>query len=180
MLCADSGREVLLKRYVRRFRVGMRLPANVELKANAMQARYRSDFCRGLADLPCSAHYIVVNKDRVRHELRRDTNILYNYACGLILTPLTQMLKHATLHLDCRTIKVASGNSLPDYLRIKLWYELNSSVSVRFRHMDSRECLGIQAADAVANAVFRKYEYADPAAFGHLVRLLGETKELFF
>lgn len=179
VVCVNSGMQAALKRFVRKYRTALRLPRQVEMKAKATKLVHRRSFCRGLAQLSCSAHYVVVNKRKVKARLRNDTNILYNYVSGLILAPLMAALKHATIQLDCRTIKVASGNSLHDYLRIKLWFEMNSQVNVRFSYLDSRECLGIQAADFVANAVYRKYESGDSAAFDELAPILGEKKELF-
>lgn len=179
-VCVDRGKQDQLKRLVRRFKSSRSIPPSVELKANATRAVDRDRFCRELADLECSAHYIVVNKNKVKTELRRDTNILYNYVTGLMLGPLLCNLLQAQVHLDCRTIKVASGNSLSEYLRIKLWCEMNSPVNVALSFPDSRQSLGIQAADFVANAVFRKYERRDSSGYSALSRIIGVNKRLFF
>ena len=180
VVCIDRSRQTELKRYVRRFREKLKLPRSIEMKAKSTKPVDRTKFCQGLAALPCSVHYLVANKSRVKPELRKDTNILYNYLTGLLLAPLMASLERAELRLDNRTIKVASGNSLHDYLRIKLWYEMNSPVNVTFAYVDSRECLGIQTADLAAHAVFRRYERADSASFEKLALLLGETREVFF
>lgn len=170
----------LLKRYVRSFKRSISISAAVELKASGTQHRFRSEFYRGLVRVPCAIHYIVVDKRNVRTELRQDTNILYNYATGLLLAPLMQSLQRAVVNVDCRTIKVASGNSLHDYLRIKLWYEMNSPVNVIFAYIDSRNCLGVQAADMVSNAVLRKYERNDGSDLMQLEKLVRDGRKLFF
>lgn len=180
VVCVDRGNQVQLKRFVRKFRIEQKLPTKVELKAATTKLGRRNDFCHRLTGLDCSAHYLVVNKSRVKPELRKDTNILYNYLTGMLLTPLMSPLREACIHLDNRTIKVASGNSLHDYLRIKLWFEMNSVVNVKFAYLDSRECLGIQTADFVANAVYRNYENSDVEGYNKLMEIFGEKKKLFF
>jgi len=97
------------------------------------------------------------------------------------MAPVMAKMDNALVHLDSRTIKVASGNSLSEYLRIKLWYEMKSSVNVEFAYLDSRKCLGIQAADMVSNAVFRYYENKDSSGIKLLQKLLkSPPKKLFF
>ena len=179
-ICIDRGEQDHLKRLVRRFKSSLNIPATVELKASASKALDRDRFCQKLAALECSVHHIVVNKSKVKAELRRDTNILYNYITGLLLAPMMCSLLQAHVQLDCRTIKVASGNSLSEYLRIKLWCEMSSVVNVELSFPDSRQSLGIQAADFVANAVFRKYERGDSSGYKGLSPVLGARKKLFF
>lgn len=169
-----------MKRLVRRFKSSRDIPFEAELKANSSKITDRNLFCKKLSSLNCSVHYIVINKNRVKAELRRDTNILYNYVTGLLLTPLLCPLHQADVHLDCRTIKVASGNSLCEYLRIKLWCEMNSQVSVKLAFPDSRQSLGIQVADFVANAIFRHYERGDSKGYKALEPILGNGTRLFF
>lgn len=179
-LAVEPPNAALIKRCVRKFKVSRNLAASVELKASGMQLVHRNEFCRRLAQLPCSLHYIVVDKSNVRPELRRDTNILYNYAAGLVLAPVMSRMRSAVVNLDSRTIKVASGNCLGEYLRIKLWYEMNSSVSVNFAYLDSRGCLGIQAADMASNAIFRYYESGDSSGMACLRDSVVDAKKLFF
>jgi len=180
LLCVDAGKASKINRFVGHFKRKCGIKAAVELKASATKQPRRLAFCKELAGLPCSVHYIVVNKSRVGPKLRRDTNILYNYVCGLLLVPLLEVLQTAEIEVDCRTIKVASGNSLHDYLRIKLWCEKNAHVDVRFRYVDSLHSEGIQAADFVANAIFRRYEWGDSSSYTALARILRTRKKLYF
>lgn len=180
VVCVDGSAAKRVTRYVRRFRIRKGYPTEVELKASGMKHQDRLEFCQGIASQPCSVHYVVVNKSRIQPHLRQDNNILYNWLCGLILAPLMSTLRQASVLLDCRSIKVKSGNSLSDYLCIKLWYEMNSQVSVpEFSYPDSRESLGIQAADLVSNTIFRYYERSDSAGYAALQPIMGEYKELF-
>jgi hypothetical protein len=179
-LMVQAPNSVRLKRFVRRFKAKNGLSTQVELKASRMQCTLRNEFCRGLACLPCTVHYIVINKQNVKPELRRDTNILYNYVAGLLLVPMMSPVLYATVNLDRRTIKVTSGNSLSDYLRVKLWYEERSIVQVSFKYLDSKQSLGIQAADIACNAVFRSYERYDTSDLDVLVRRVKDRRELFF
>ena len=165
---------------MRRFKSSRNIPRSVELKASASKAADRDQFCQKLATLQCSVHFIVVRKSNVKAELRRDTNILYNYVTGLMLSPMLCSLVRANVQLDCRTIKVASGNGLSEYLRIKLWCEMNSPVNLNLSFPDSRESPGIQVADFVANAIFRKYEREDSVSYEALKPILGTHRKLFF
>ncbi|MCX6345764.1 MAG: DUF3800 domain-containing protein [Armatimonadetes bacterium] len=180
IVCVDSSNNDKLKRYVRKFRMSMRLPAGVEMKASNTNSTNRVRFLDGLSKLPCSFHYIVVNKSKVQQPLKRDTNILYNYVSGLVLVPMISILQQATVNFDCRTIKVASGNSLGDYLCTKLWGEMSTSVDVKFSYVDSARSEGVQAADFVANAVFRNYERGNKSGYAKIAGKIGHGKRLFF
>ncbi len=112
-LCIPKADDVLLKRFVRGVKKSLGLNGWQELKSIHSSARDRRRFCEGLARLPCQIRYIVINKRRVDKRLRKDTNILYNYAAQLLLSDSLAGLAKAELFLDSRTVRVGSGNSFP-------------------------------------------------------------------
>ena len=62
---------------------------------------------------------------------------------------------------DNKTTKIASKNSLREYIIAYIVYEENLDVEINFEYKDSdaKDAFIIQAADYVANALYSKYEY---------------------
>jgi len=73
---------------------------------------------------------ITVKKENVQEHIRKDPNKLYNYMIGLVLLDRIRQKPVVTFIPDKRSIKVESGNSLVDYLQIKLWFDLNVSTII--------------------------------------------------
>jgi len=63
---------------------------------------------------------ITVKKQNVQAHIREDPNKLYNYMIGLVVPDYVKKEKTIIVHPDERSIKVKSGNSLEDFLKIKL------------------------------------------------------------
>jgi hypothetical protein len=80
---------------------------------------------------------------------------------------------------DPRTIKVASGNSLVDYLQIKLWFELNVRTTLIHAPMESRSNLNLQFVDFIAHIIWSRYENNEYPFYKLLSPHISE-KPLFF
>jgi len=63
-----------------------------------------------------------------------------------------------TLVPDERSVKVASGNSLHDYLQTELWFTRKVKTVLQTQPCDSRNCKGIQFADMLAGLVQQRHE----------------------
>ena len=63
---------------------------------------------------------IVVKKTNVQPHIRTDSNKLYNYMSGLVIPDYVCDYDEVEFMPDERSIKVESGNSLIDYLQLKL------------------------------------------------------------
>ena len=59
---------------------------------------------------------------------------------------------------DRRATRVASRNSLVEYLLIKINLEKDDSRAIGIFQEDSREVYGLQAADLVANTIYKGME----------------------
>lgn len=108
---------------------------------------------------PGTSYYaITVQKENVAAHIRRDQNKLYNYMIQLSL--LDEMARHESVTFipDPRTIKVASGNSLHDYLVIKLWFEKGVETELHTTPIDSSQSLSIQFADMLSGLVQSHFE----------------------
>ena len=66
---------------------------------------------------------ITVYKPHVKLHIREDGNKLYNYMIGVMLLDELAKFDEVDFIYDARSLKIQSGNSLPDYLQTKLWFD---------------------------------------------------------
>jgi len=111
---------------------------------------------------------MTVKKTKVQNHTRQDPNKLYNYMLGLLLPDRIKRYPLVTLIPDERSIKVKSGNSLTDYLQIKLWFELKAKTTIEFFPVESSTALNIQFIDYVCNIIWNHYERNHSAPFNVL------------
>ncbi len=102
---------------------------------------------------------ITVNKANVEDHIRKDPNKLYNYMIGLILIDFIKDYALVTLIPDKRSIRVSSGNSLSDYLQIKLWFDVKSKTKINDRPRESYGELNLQFIDFITHIIWAKYEF---------------------
>lgn len=122
---------------------------------------------------------ITVNKRKVKDHIREDPNKLYNYMIGLVLPEEIRRHKKICFIPDERSIKVQSGNSLADYLQIKLWFDLNSKTVIENRPQESHKNLNLQFIDWITHIIWETYENRDFHAFGIIRKRIALT-DLFF
>lgn len=121
-----------------------------------------------------SCFYIVADKNHIQSTLMRDNNLFFNYLFGHLLKRIiNRTTKDSTIHifLDNRTLKVASKNSLAEYIKIKAYTEWNFTGYLYFQYCDSKEVKALQMADVIANTVYRRYKYGKKQH--HLYNLVG-------
>jgi len=111
--------------------------------------------------------------------IREDPNKLYNFMIGLVLPEAVKDAPEVDVFPDPRTIKVKSGNSLVDYLQIKLWFYLNVSTRLHWHNVISKNSKGIQYADWIAYIIWSKYEYGNSEETNLLLPHIS-SKTLFF
>jgi hypothetical protein len=80
---------------------------------------------------------------------------------------------------DSRSLKVASGNALQDYLQTSLWYDSGVTTQLETIPTDSKRCKELQFVDMLAGAIGTFFEFGEGACFD---QLSGCTllKRLFF
>jgi hypothetical protein len=122
---------------------------------------------------------ITVAKQNVNEAIRKDENILYNYMIKLSL--IDEMVKYdrVILSQDARSIKVKSGNSLRDYLRINIACDQDSATELLMNPCDSACNENIQFADMLAGLVQNHYEDADSECWNLLQEYI-RCKRLYF
>jgi len=144
-----------LKNYVRRKKKEYRIPKGQELKGLYCDEAMRYDFLKGLAGVDLEIHSIVLDKFKIKPHLRRE-HFLYNHATGLLLIPLLQALTgRVTLILDRRTTHIKAGFRIQDFLEYKLWEMDRPDIDLEIHLLESLDSYGLQAADVVANTIYR-------------------------
>lgn len=108
-----------------------------------------------------SVSYIIADKMMIKnHKLFKNNNLLYNYLFSFLVEDIIKNNKDDIfLHIDNRTQKVASVNSLKDYIQIKAYGEWGFTKNLFVQYEDSKESKALQMADLVANCIHRKYRW---------------------
>jgi len=184
-LVVDPSKKHLPKRLIKKLYTKYRWPTNIEKKWSDMTEPEREGFAKKAALLsnrnPGGINFlsITVRKENVQSHIRGDSNKLYNYMICLSL--IEEMSRHHTVTFlpDPRSIKVASGNSLHDYLQTKLWFEKRVVTSLNTTSIDSSSSLNIQFTDMLAGLVRGHFEDGNSKPWQLLRKNIG-CKTLFF
>lgn len=106
-----------------------------------------------------SVSYIIVDKMMLTsQQLYKSNNLIFNFLFSFLIRDVIRANTDDILaFLDNRTQKVASVNSLKDYITIKANFEWGYTKNLTIEYKDSKNCKPIQIADLVANAIRRKY-----------------------
>jgi hypothetical protein len=184
MAICPKDKKALPKRCVVKFRKKLGIEAGVELKAAELDKENRAHLAGKVVSLlkdnpEIKVAAITVKKENVMEHIRSDPNKLYNYMIRLVL--LDYIKKHPIVDFvpDKRAIKVASGNSLSDYLQTELWMVENSQTKIHNLPTESHNCQGLQFADFIANFIWRRYELNQSSAY-NLLRPQIDNRVLFF
>ena len=177
-VCTRQRRRV--RKLMRRFKEQFNVPLNQELKASDAGPKARRWLMARLAaDMLLYCRAIVVYKPNVKSALQERSNLLYNFAAGLLLVPHIENLARVHLSVDPREQKVKAPYAFDRYLEMKLYAEGDSSVELLIQRPESNISNGIQAADYLCNTVFRHFEGGEETCFGMIQPRL-ELHRLFF
>ena len=121
---------------------------------------------------------IVVKKQNVSENFRRDSNKLYNYMLKLLLLEEMRKHPHVTLIPDPRSIKVENGSSLHHYLEMML-YETEARTKLETVGYDSKSCFNLQFVDMLAGTVGMYFEFGKTECW-ELLSPHIRVKKLFF
>ena len=174
----------LPKRIVKKLYKRKKQLTTVEIKGCDLTLNDKTFFASKVMDLlsknpQIKIFSITTNKRNVKEHIRQDPNKLYNYMIGLILPKKIKRFKNITFIPDERSIKVKSGNSLADYLQIKLWFDLKSKTRIENKPQESHRNLNLQFIDWVTHIIWEWYEDKDFTAF-EIIRRRVELLDLFF
>ncbi len=107
-----------------------------------------------------SVAYIIADKMMINNDkLFESNNLLFNYLFSFLVRDIIRAnTDDIHLNLDNRTVKVASLNSLIDYIKIEAYAKWGFNKNISIKYHDSKQCKIVQIADLVANSVRRKYD----------------------
>jgi len=108
-----------------------------------------------------SISYIIADKLMITNKpLFENNNLLFNYLFSFLVKNIIKAnTDDIHFYLDNRTQKVASANSLKEYITIKAYTEWGFSKNLFLEYKDSKELKALQMADLVANCINRKYQW---------------------
>ena len=114
--------------------------------------------------------YIIADKMMIKNKyLFENNNLLFNYPLSFLVKDIIKAnTDDIYLHLDNRTQKVASVNSLKEYIQIKAYAEWGFTKNLFFEYRDSKESKTLQMADLVANCIRRKYYWRNNDFYSRL------------
>lgn len=106
-----------------------------------------------------SVSYIIADKMMIKNQrLFHSNNLLFNYLFSFLVRDIIKAnTDDINFFVDNRTQKVASVNSLRDYIAIKGIAEWGFTRNLDIQYKDSKLCKPIQIADLVASCIRRKY-----------------------
>lgn len=183
-LVSPSDKAQHPKRLIRSLHERRKWKPGVEKKWSDMSPPAKLDFAEEAVKLH-HAHkdlkylLITVRKENVWQNIRRDPNKLYNYMIKIMLLDEMTAYERVTLVPDPRSIKVASGNSLHDYLQTELWLEKRAATVLSTNPQDSTKCLGLQFADMLSGAVREHHEDGNSGPFNVLRPAIRSRHFLF-
>jgi hypothetical protein len=153
----------LPKRIVREVYRHRKQPVHIELKGAALTIDDQIYLAKRVVNLlkknpGIKIFAITVKKSNVEEHIRKDPNKLYNYMIGLALLKMVKKLERFTFIPDIRSIKVRSGNSLADYLQIKLWFDLRAKTLIEDKPQESHTNRNLQFIDWITHIVWESYE----------------------
>jgi len=184
-LVVSKSKKHLPKRLVKGLYKKFKWSPSIEKKWSEMTIEERVWFTKKANELhikyPEDVKYlsITVKKENVELHIRSDPNKLYNYMIGLSL--LNEMKGHEQVEFipDPRSIKVESGDSLHDYLQIKLWFDKNAITILTTNPSDSSKNLNVQFSDMLSGAVQGYFEDKKLQPWTEIRESIG-CKKLFF
>lgn len=136
---------------------------NVEIKHSNSFPGMRYYYIEKLVEKADCFHYCVTNKNNVDPGMLRDENILYNYMVFRIVNRVIQQnknVKKLNILLDNRTIKITRRDGLTDYIKGKVYIDLNRpDIEIDIRMIDSKDSRLVQSADFIAGCVYHYYTH---------------------
>ncbi len=136
---------------------------NEEIKHTNSFPAMRHHYIEKIAEKSEAIHYCTANKTKCDPQMLKDENILYNYMVFRIVKRIVtnnRNLNRLILLLDNRTIKITRSDSLVDYLKGKIYFDLGRpDVELNVQMLDSKNSRLIQSADFIAGAVYHYYTH---------------------
>lgn len=136
---------------------------NKEIKHTNAYPAMRHHYINNIVKKSEFIHYCVSNKRKVDNGMLNDENILYNYMVYRIVYRVIYKnpdLKELNLLLDNRTTKITRRRSLNDYIKAKVYFDIERpDITINIDMLDSVNSRVIQAADFIAGSIYQYYTH---------------------
>ncbi len=134
-----------------------------ELKASKAPLSVKEHIVESICKKDIRISYIVLDLEHIDSALLKDKNLLYNYACKMLINSLvdeSMQGRKLNFWIDNHTVKIHSKNSFEEHIKIGILYDRNINVDINIEFVNSNACDAyvIQAADYIANSIYVKYE----------------------
>lgn len=143
-----------------------------EIKHTNAYPAMRYHYIEKIAEKSDFIHYCVSNKRRVDKGMLDDENILYNYMVYRIVYRVIDSnpnIKELNLLLDNRTIRITRRHSLIDYIKGKVYFDLERpDITINIEMFDSGNSRIIQAADFIAGSIYHYYTHNNELCYNIL------------
>lgn len=154
-----------------------------EIKAKDAYPCVKYHILESILSKDVTISYIVIDLKYIEERLLKDKNILYNFAAKILISRLitkTDEGKTVNILFDNKTTKIASKNSLREYIIAHIVYEEGLDVNINFEYKDSDagDAFIIQAADYIANGLYASYEYGNEV-YKNLINKKTDIVEYF-
>ena len=133
-----------------------------ELKGSKCPLDVKKYFYGQIKNVDFSLYAITLNKIRVYEKLRKDKERVYNFIARLVLDKI--ILGGAALKVEIIVDKSKTKQNIFEfnqYILREIKSKFNPDVPLNVYHLDSKQNLGLQAADLFCWGIFRKYEKKD-------------------
>ncbi|MBN2754019.1 MAG: DUF3800 domain-containing protein [Candidatus Goldbacteria bacterium] len=168
----DNNRKLIntVKRTIKK-KVNIRKPSRItELKASNAPKEVVEYFLRKLNDIEIRVYSLTLNKKRLYSHLSQDKDRVYNYIARLVVDKVE--LKEGLGCLEFIVDKSKNKKEIGDfdsYIKRQMQGRVDpEKTRLIIKHEDSCVVQGLQAADAISWAIFRKYERKD----GYWIRII--------
>jgi len=169
-----------LRKNMRRLKEALRLPRDVEFKATKDTWETRRRLLGLVPKLDIEVRSLSVYKPAAYQMFRDNTNSLYNYTAAALLVRYLCASSSVSLVVDQRELKVKGlPYQFDEYLRFRVFDEEQATLSLSIAHEDSFVSPGVQLADCVANALWRRLERADRAGYEVILPQIRSERRLF-
>ncbi|MCX6777274.1 MAG: DUF3800 domain-containing protein [Candidatus Micrarchaeota archaeon] len=167
----------IIKR-VRERKLKKKLRELSEIKANNSTEAIRKDVLRRLSGCECSISAVAIQKSKVKENLFKHKEKLYNYLCGLLFEHISLNTEVVDITVDRKHGNMLLQEDFNRYVESRI-KSRNASLEIRIRHLESHASSALQVVDFVAWAVNRKFTHGDSSYYDiikHRIRNQGKEE----
>ena len=114
-----------------------------EVKANNSSDIIRTYVLKEINKTRCSISALVIQKEKVKHDLFEHKDKLYNYLCGLLLEQITLNVDTVDITIDKRETNKVLRDDSNQYVERKIKNKIKN-ITVKIRHLESMHLMSFR------------------------------------